>query len=383
MKKILFVVDNMAFGGVSNALCETLNRIDYNKYQIDLLVLHQIGEVFDRIPTKVCTIYGPPFFHIIDQKMDVLLKNINVSKLIKKVFMSLLLKTGLIIPILKQKRSILLTKKYDIEIAYKDGFCTIFTSASEARMKIAWIHNDYMIFKGVRKYKSIFSKSLKKMDKIIAVSMEAAHSAQNSFFLTHLPDIVPNPVDSEKIIKASMLFEPSFNEDTFNFVSVGRLNDQKGYDRLIRVHSYLISQGYLHHIYIVGSGDDELMLCHMIDNLGLNSSFILLGFQSNPYPFIRKADCYIMSSRHEASPLVIIESLILHKPIISTNVADVKERLANGLGLVVENSEEALFEGMKNILIDKSQLRIYQENLASYLYDNDAIMKKIEEIWGL
>ena len=382
MKKLLFVVDNMAFGGVSNALIETLKRLDLVGTEIDLLVLHQTGEVLNKIPDKINVIFGSSLYNIIDQRLDVLLKNKDWIKLFKKVIIAFLLKSQLILPVLKYERKKLLSQHYDVEIAYKDGFCTIFSSISKADKKIAWIHNDYKIFTGSNRYKTLFRKSLMAMDSIIAVSNTAGDSLQQTYQLDRRPEIISNPVDSKTILEASNKFIPDYDRQSFNFVSVGRLTDQKGYDRLINVHKLLLRGGHFHRIYIVGAGEDEAILKQQIKQLNVEETFILLGYQSNPYPFIKAADCYVMSSRHEASPLVIIESLILHVPVISTEVADIRERLGNDFGLVVENSEVALYKGMKYILCNDSQLKRFENYLTDYVYDNGVIISKIAAVVG-
>jgi glycosyltransferase involved in cell wall biosynthesis len=382
MKEILFVVDNMAFGGVSNALLETLKRLDDRNYSIDLLVLHPAGELLGLIPDKINIIDSTPFFRVIDQRISVLLANKDWINLFSKIKMVGLLKSHLVLYAIKNERNKLIHKKYEVEIAYKDGFCTIFTSVGNTKRKIAWIHNDYEIFNGAKRYRTLFRNSLIAMNNIVAVSNKAADSVKLIFQLDSTPEVIGNPVDPQSIISRSEEFRPNMCAKSFNFVSVGRLTDQKGYDRLVKVHKKLIHEGYGHRIYIVGTGEDEVKLKQMIKELHVEETFLLLGYQSNPYPYIKAANCYVMSSRHEASPLVIIESLILHRPILSTDVADVRERLGDQLGVVVENSEFALYQGMKYILSNDIQLKQIEKNISEYTYNNFWIMKAIKDKIG-
>ena len=75
-----------------------------------------------------------------------------------------------------------------------------------------------------------------------------------------------------------------------------------------------------------------------------------LGKKSNPYPYLKKSDCLIMSSDFEGYPVVFIESMILEKPIITTNVSDSKKDIKDKFGIVVEKSTKGVYEGMKKYL---------------------------------
>ena len=75
-----------------------------------------------------------------------------------------------------------------------------------------------------------------------------------------------------------------------------------------------------------------------------------LGKKSNPYPYLKKSDCLIMSSDFEGYPVVFIESMILGKPIITTNVSDSQKDIKDKFGIVVERSTKGVYEGMKKYL---------------------------------
>lgn len=379
MQNVLFVVDEMKYGGVSSALIETLRRLE-TKFSIDLLILHPHGEMLDKLPANVKPIFGSSFFNTVDASFTALRKNGDIGGMMQKAFMALSLKSGSILFLVRRQRQRLLKKKYDVEIAYKDGFCTVFTYAGDTPRRLAWVHNDYGVFTGSDRYIRLMKRAFSSMDGIAAVSKRAGDALCRKFGLEKLPRVIPNPVDGERIIKLSLQPVPAYPADTFNFVSVGRLCGQKGYDRLLRVHIRLLREGYNHRIYLIGSGEDAEKLRSEIEKYDAGDSFVLLGYRENPYPYIRNADFYVMSSRHEASPVAITEALILKTPVISTDVADVAERLEQGrYGIVTENSEEALFSGMKSILSDRSIAQQYKANLSSYVCDEAETIRKIEQ----
>ena len=382
--RVLFVTDEMACGGVAAALLELLKSLDTTKFEAHVLVLHHHGEFLDRIPKGIRVFAGTPFFDIIDQKFSVLKRQKDVRGMVRKIVMGVCLKTGMIRPIIRREREkVFGNEAYDVELAYKDGFCTVFTSCGQTQRRIAWVHNDYSIFKGAKNYKALLHRCFESMDAVIAVSQKAADCAEQYFCLSKKPEVIPNLVDETKIRELSTAFEPPFDHTRPCFVSIGRLSFEKGYDRLLSVHARLIREGLPHNIYIVGEGEGRAELEALRSRLGVEGSFFFLGYQPNPYPYIASSDGYIMSSRHEASPVVIPEALLLKTPVISTDVADVKDRVTAGpYGLIADNNENSLYEKIRNTLNNPGSLDIYKYQLADYIYDNNDIIKKINSVLG-
>lgn len=113
----------------------------------------------------------------------------------------------------------------------------------------------------------------------------------------------------------------------------------------------LHNEGQRFNIWILGEGSLELQLRQKCLELGLMNIFSFLGFQKNPYPYIRCADALISCSMAEGLSMVIGEALILKTPIIATNCGGQSEALQGGkYGLLVENSTTGVYEGMKAFL---------------------------------
>lgn len=107
-------------------------------------------------------------------------------------------------------------------------------------------------------------------------------------------------------------------------------------------------------LYIVGSGPMKDELQAIIDE-GLYSNVKLLGFKANPYPYIKKANLFVCSSYSEAYPLVLGESFILGTPVLGTRCSGVCEWMEKDQsGLIVENTEEALYAGIKQMMASKT-----------------------------
>ena len=113
----------------------------------------------------------------------------------------------------------------------------------------------------------------------------------------------------------------------------------------------------------------------------------MLGFTDNPYPYFKNADFYVLSSRYEGFPTVLFEAITLKKNIIATDVSGVGEMLEEGrLGMMVENSEEGIYQGMKTALQEPELFQKYQEELKDYQMpfnlENsvNALMKIIDDL---
>ena len=149
----------------------------------------------------------------------------------------------------------------------------------------------------------------------------------------------------------------------------------------------MLDEGYQHRIQIIGDGYDFENIKNLKTELGIDETAEMLGFTENPYPHFKAADFYILSSRYEGFPTVLFEAITLKKNIIATDVSGVKEMLEEGkLGLIVENSEQGIYEGMKKALTNPEFFEQYQERLKTYQMpfnlENSVnkIMKIIDEL---
>ena len=148
-----------------------------------------------------------------------------------------------------------------------------------------------------------------------------------------------------------------------------------------------MEEGFPHKVLIVGDGYDFENIKQLKSDLGVDNTATMLGFTDNPYPYLKNADFFVLSSRYEGFPTVLFEAITLKKNIIATEVSGVKEMLENGkLGLIVENSEEGIYKGMKQALQHPESFNIYQSELEKYRMpfnlENSvqAIMKIIDEV---
>jgi len=92
-------------------------------------------------------------------------------------------------------------------------------------------------------------------------------------------------------------------------VAIGRLGSEKGFDRLIRAFSFLLAKKPNARLWILGKGELENNLKELINSLGLIEKVFLIGFQKNPFLWLRHADLFVLSSRFEGLPNALLEAL--------------------------------------------------------------------------
>ena len=124
-------------------------------------------------------------------------------------------------------------------------------------------------------------------------------------------------------------------------------------------------------------------MSRQIKENGLEETITLLGFQANPYPYIKYADAFLLTSRDEAISLVVGESLIIGTPVVATDCAGVSEWLEGGrYGIITENSTDGIAAGMLRVLSDQIILKELREKIpnAQAKISFQSTLKNFEEI---
>ncbi|WP_412972335.1 glycosyltransferase [Glaciecola sp. MF2-115] len=130
---------------------------------------------------------------------------------------------------------------------------------------------------------------------------------------------IPNAVVSDKILALSLHDEELEVEGQY-FIAVGRLVEQKGFDLLLKAYCIAVNEdNSLPKLFIAGEGEEEQHLKELAIELGISKLVHFLGFVSNPYCIIKSASAFILSSRHEGMPTVLVEAMALGTPVIAFN----------------------------------------------------------------
>lgn len=364
-KKIVFGITGLTLGGAERTLVDIVNRLCF-KYDITIFCIYSNGELESQLLDKVKLIY-------------LYNKNYNQMTKIEKIYMSL--------NIFINKKEIYKANiwgKFHKEIAFLEGPVTrIFASSGKKNKKIAWIHNDItkVFGKGLKaNIKKLLNKRIyKKYGQLVFVSKDNMKKFNKKYKIKNKKQVIYNYIDSNQVIKKSnekMDFE--FPKYTINFVIVCRLVKQKALDRLIKVHSKLIKEGYKHNFFIVGTGYHRKKLEDMIKAEGVEDSFILLGKKVNPYPYIKNADFFCLLSYFEGYGNVLEEAKILNKNILITDTA-AREAIENyEEGKIFENSADGIYIGLKDIISGKEIIN--GNRTQDKKYNNEKIIEQITEL---
>ena len=364
-KKILFVNDEMTMGGVARILNTFLSMIDKNKYDVDLLLLHERGELLNEIPEGVNVLKGTAFFNRVDIPI---IEKFDFSKLRLLFYM----KTGLIKRKIAIERKKILSKHYDIEFAAKEGFCTIFTAYGDSDLKINWIQTDYKQNNYSKNHMNLVKEALHKIDMNIACSESVKNSYSEVFGVDNIV-VIHNLIDEERIKKlANEKMDVKTATDKINIVCVARFHPQKGLDRLLNVYAKV--KDY-YHLTIIGDGELKEQLYKQAKQLGVFEEIDWLGIMANPYPVVKANDLFVMPSLYEGYPTITIESLLSTTPVLTTEVSGVKEQLTKEeYGFIVDNNENAIYQKLDELKGSKEILKEYKEKLVNYKYNNEDIL---------
>ncbi|QLE02797.1 glycosyltransferase [Galbibacter sp. BG1] len=341
---ILFVHPDLRGGGAEKVLVNLLNTMDTSKYDITLLTYFEEG---------------------VNRKN--LNPDIKQEFIFKKVFRGWSVVQKLFTP--KQLYQLFIKKEYNVVIAYLEGVPTRMVSGCPFKNTklISWLHIDLKNF-GIEKVfrsKNEMEKCYLRLDEVVAVSKRSLASLfEEVEFPKEKGRVIHNVVDTREIIKKSKepVTDIVFDEHTINLCSVGRLNRQKGYQRLIEVMSELTKTYKNIHLYIIGKGELQQELEMLIKHHKMENHVSLLGFQSNPLKYVRNADLFVCSSFEEGYSTAVTESIILGTPVLTTACAGMDELLDNGeVGMIVENSKKGLLNGFEAILKNEELLKSYKE----------------------
>ena len=146
-----------------------------------------------------------------------------------------------------------------------------------------------------------------------------------------------------------------YKHDKPYIVALGRLSEVKRLDILVEAYSRSRIKNDCD-LLLVGEGEERASLEALIDNLGMKDKITLTGSQSNPFTYLKGAEFLVLSSRTEAFPMVLIESLVLSTPVVATDCPTGPREIVieNENGLLVENENaEALTASMDQFYYNK------------------------------
>ena len=376
MKRVLIVIPNLSTGGTNSSLSSFYDVIK-NNYSVDVFAMSYHGHAnisFEEclLPeNKLLSLWNCVYDElesITDKLIAVFLKSIRR--------LSVKFKWGLDSKVYNFVLKKLRTEQYDIVISFQEGAATKFVSLCNVPIKYAWVHCNYSNWHPKIKQEEI--DIYQKFNRVVCVSKYTA-SVFNSIFrlgdnvvsISNLQD-----VDKIKLLAREHISDIEWNNNTYNIISVGRINAVKHFREIPEIAKRLTEKGYLFHWYIIGPEFDHEEMQKIKDGIernNLSNIVFYLGPRTNPYPYFANADLYVCLSESEACPMVFNEAKCLGTPIVSTDFGSSHEFiLSRKDGIIV--SRERVFEAIGNYIqngcIIHESSRVVEDN-------NDFIKKQI------
>ena len=375
--KILFVNPHFKIGGIATSLYNLIEKLTENKdLQINVISLNPyFDDKFEDLRHRV-NVKSPFFLKLLFITKKEAQLNLNTLQLICYYLIKTPAKLAGIGPsrkfFSKYYYSINKTKDYDVAISFSNdiplnganfGSNDFVEYAVEANKKIAFIHNDLDKLGITRPY---ILKRYKNFDGIVNVSESCKKDFEklvseftNKSFLVH------NFIDPVVIWnKGNEFLKIPFDKSVTSFITIARLdNTQKRIDRIINIASRLKENDYSFSWCILGNGQDLEYLKNLALEARVDDKVTFMGFVQNPYPYLKSADCFVLTSDYEAQGMVLSASLILGTPVITTNFPASKEFVVDGEnGFITEKSVEALYQKVEEVIRNPKLLEKISSN---------------------
>ncbi len=364
--QVLFLIHDLGNGGAEKVLVNLVNHIDKSKFDITVVSLFG-GGINERFLSKDIR-----YFSIFKRMIP------GNSKLMK-----------LFSPRLLHK--ICVKNHYDIEVAYLEGPSVRVISGCDDKSTrlVSWIHTRYLFeeqyFSAFRNPRESFN-CYNRFDFTAFVSKDVGESFCKCFKFKKKCGVLYNTIESDTIRKLSQEQIPiEFSKKTINLLAVGTLKPVKGYDRLISVTKKLLTNGYSIHTYILGKGPLEKTLKKVVLENELNNNVTFLGYDANPYKYMANCDLFVCSSITEGFSTATTEALIVGVPVCTVDVSGMREILGdnNQFGIITENSEEGLYNGIKCLLDSPNLLMHYREQAKErgMFFNTENTVRKVESLF--
>ena len=389
-KKILFMVSSMNIGGVEKSLLSLLAVIPKEKYEITILTLDKKGGFLEYIPNNVKLIEAEWFKYIkpiiMDSPQNIIkryIKNYEFLKILSFIYSYFKTKktNDRYIYYKHVLKSIPECKeKYDVAIAYAGPTEIIDAYIShkvKAEKKIAWVHFDISKHKINKK---LYNNLYERFNKIFAVSNECKKKLDEIIPAVRNKSEVLFNIVSEDLINEMSESYVDFDDNYkgIKIITVGRLSKEKGQDLAIKALSKLKKDRYDVKWYCIGDGNSRREFERLIKEYNLEGDFLLLGATSNPYPYIKSADIYVQTSRHEGYCLTLAEAKALNKPIITTNFIGAYEQIKdNENGIIVDCNENDLADAIKKLIGEKEICSRFSNKLREEKIDTTNEINKL------
>lgn len=342
-KSILFVNGHLNVGGVEKALVDLLRWIDYDTYEVDLLLLEGEGDYRDQLPGQVRVLFKD-IRHLEGPFARVLLNNLKRGRIGSVLYRSIQTLSrvfghrflGLLMFLLPVR------KHYDIAIAFRPGHSAeIVAYVINSDKKFCWWHHG-AVPESDHERQSM-AELLGEFDRVIAVSQGCRDLIRDEL---GLPEnriaVIPNIIDSVRIKEMAGDDDPYGSDDRLRIVSLCRLSPEKHVEDAITAAS-LIANKLDFVWYIIGDGPDYCSLADKVKALHLENRIVFTGNRTNPYPFLKYADLMVHPSQVESLCISVLEAMALETPCLVVHSIGPDSYIKDGNnGFLVDKGPESI-----------------------------------------
>ncbi len=391
-KELLFVYPQMMMGGSTTSLLSLFENIDYDKYNVDLLLLYSGGPLAS---VKIDNVNVLPYGHKYQNRIKRLIRRILSIKYMTAYFKSKIIakRSGnarhgaqyLSSADVDFYRDV--KKHYDVAIGFLEGYSVKYVAKRvSADRKLGWFHLDYAKCGSLAEYDR---ECVSLLDATVLVSDECEKS-----FKEYLPEFADKTVVIENILTRDYIRKrateeandlPDIDENKINFVSSCRVDfKSKGLDRVVNILISHKDEKIWDKFcwYIIGDGPDFGKLKAMIEENDLGDRIKLLGIKTNPLPYEKIMDMFLLPSRFEGKPMAVTEAFMIGLPVIVTEYLSAKEQITVGFdGIIASNDgDEDLYIKLKGVLNNPSVIQEMKDNIKTKDYSNIEEIEKVEKL---
>lgn len=387
MKKILFVDNNLKIGGIQKALVNLLNEIA-DEYEITLALFTDKGEYRKQLPKNINIVYVGGKLKILGLNQSEARQEGTLCALSRGACALFSKEFGNAMPIHLTVGHKKYFSQYDYGISFMQmapkkqffgGTNEFLLNCVEAKRKIGFIHGDFRQYGGDVEYAG---KQYRRMDRIAACSQGCAEA-----LLSVLPDLrgkvftVRNCSPYDEIRLLADHDPPVYKDDEINLITVARLSEEKRIDRALMAAAYCIENGVRLHYHIVGDGPERARLEQMAEQRNIAHCVTFYGNQENPYRFMKNADLFLLTSCHEAAPMVFDEARCLHLPVLTTETTSTDEMIVRQhAGRVCENSESGIQNSLLELLRNPEQIWQMKAELRAQVCGNGPALDQFRRL---